>query len=56
MDGTLRPIEGHPSNIWIGIVGIVVSLGLISWAVLQSKKDSKEQLEVGAELENRVGG
>jgi K(+)-stimulated pyrophosphate-energized sodium pump len=56
MDGTLRPIEGHPSNIWIGIVGTAIALGLIAWAVLQSKKDSKEQLEVGAELDQRVGG
>ncbi len=53
MDGTLRPVEGRPSNIWIGIVGTIICIGLITWAVLQSKKDTKEMQEVGAELEQR---
>ncbi len=56
MESTLRPADGATSNPWFGIVGSIVCAVLIGWAVVQSKRDSKEMREVGSELESRTGG
>jgi K(+)-stimulated pyrophosphate-energized sodium pump len=54
MNFTLSPVAGRPSNGAIGAIGALVCIALIGWSVWQSKKESTEMREVGAELEKKA--